>query len=86
MVRRRGRLNRQHHAPINIEFVTGSAPIGGDPAYLELFGLAGPLDEDEPVVVESEDGRVFHCRVLDHTDVCAITETVDKPRTRTASS
>jgi hypothetical protein len=72
MVRRQGRLIRQHRAPVEIEF-SEESPI--QPAFLELYGLAEPLDRNELVVIERDDGRIYNCRVLGSTPtICLVIE------------
>jgi hypothetical protein len=51
--------------------------MGREPAYLELFGVSELPAEDESVMVEEPGRFVYTCRVLDHTNVCAVVEARD---------
>jgi hypothetical protein len=72
MVPRQGRLIRQHRAPVEIEF---SEERGIEPAFLELHALSGLPEPDEVVVLERQDGRIYHCRALADRTTCVVLKT-----------
>ena len=77
MGRRHGRLIRGQHEAIDIEFTAECPSLGREPAYLELFGVDQTLGEGEMVTVEEPGRFVYACRILDHTNVCAIVDARD---------
>lgn len=42
------------------------------PLTFELHDLSEQLDEDELVTIACGKGHAYQCRVLDHTDICAV--------------
>ena len=75
MVRERGLLFRGQGEGIPIEFTAHPASTFGPAAYYELHGLTEPLQPDELVVVQTEQGVRIRCQALDHTCFCAVVAT-----------
>jgi hypothetical protein len=70
------RLIRIHGQPIEIRYIAHGLWFNGVPSYFEVHGVTERFDRNEVVELETFDGRVFKCVVLDSTPACTVIATL----------
>jgi hypothetical protein len=76
MNRERGRLIRRQSEEMTVDYVTHALWFNGVPSYIEVLNLAEPLEENELVSLQTLDGRLLSCLVLDGHSDCAVLATI----------